>query len=124
MCIRDRIKTTPKELTVPKIEQIYFEVKEKMKLEALCRLIDLYLSLIHIYRNKITKKGCIGAPTWVIEIVSSGTSRRDYLTKLSLYADYGVKEYWIVNPMNETITVYRLVEELTPAVYTLSLIHI
>ncbi len=36
------IKTTPKELTVPKIEQIYFEVKEKMKLEALCRLIDLY----------------------------------------------------------------------------------
>ena len=69
-------------------------------------------------RNKITKKGCIGAPTWVIEIVSSGTSRRDYLTKLSLYADYGVKEYWIVNPMNETITVYRLVEELTPAVYT------
>ena len=69
-------------------------------------------------RDKITKKGCIGAPTWIIEIVSPSTSRRDYLTKLSLYADYGVKEYWIVNPMNETITVYRLVEELTPAVYT------
>ena len=69
-------------------------------------------------RDKITKKGCIGAPTWIIEIVSPSTARRDYLTKLNLYAEYGIKEYWIVNPMNETITVYHLAEELTPSVYT------
>ncbi|MBC8542936.1 MAG: Uma2 family endonuclease [Clostridia bacterium] len=69
-------------------------------------------------RNKITKKGCIGAPDWIIEVVSPSTAHRDYLTKLPLYAEHGVKEYWIVNPMNETITTYRLMEELTPAVYT------
>ena len=69
-------------------------------------------------RDKITKKGCIGAPTWIIEIVSPSTARRDYLTKLNLYAEYGIKEYWIVNPMNETVTVYHLEQELTPITHT------
>lgn len=36
------VKISRKELTVPNIEQIYFDVKEKYKLEALCRLIDVY----------------------------------------------------------------------------------
>ena len=36
------LKISRKELTVPKIEQVYFDVKEKDKLEALCRLIDVY----------------------------------------------------------------------------------
>ena len=36
------IKIARKELTVPNIEQVYFEVKEKTKLEALCRIVDLY----------------------------------------------------------------------------------
>ena len=69
-------------------------------------------------RDKITKKGCIGAPTWIIEIVSPSTSRRDYLTKLNLYAEYGVKEYWIVNPDREAVTVYQLDNDLLPAAYT------
>jgi len=43
------IKVVHQEMTVPEIEQIYFEVKEKMKLELLSRLIDIYnpkLSLV------------------------------------------------------------------------------
>lgn len=36
------VKVNRKELTVPKIEQVYFDVKEKNKLEALCRLIDIH----------------------------------------------------------------------------------
>lgn len=35
------IKATPKELTVPQIEQVYFDIKERAKLEALCRIIDM-----------------------------------------------------------------------------------
>ncbi len=49
------IKVVHKELTVPLIEQIYFEVKEKTKLEALCRLIDMYspeLSLVFCNTKK------------------------------------------------------------------------
>ena len=69
-------------------------------------------------RDKITEKGCIGAPTWIIEIVSPSTARRDYLTKLNLYAEYGVREYWIVNPDREAVTVYQLDSDLVPAAHT------
>ncbi len=36
------IKVVRKEITAPNIEQIYFEVKEKNKLDAVCRIIDMY----------------------------------------------------------------------------------
>lgn len=61
-------------------------------------------------RNKLTDRGCSGAPDWVIEIVSSGNSSHDYVRKLNLYADAGVQEYWIVNPMEETVLIYHLEE--------------
>jgi ATP-dependent RNA helicase DeaD len=43
------LKVVPKELTVPETQQIYFEVKEKMKLDLLSRLLDIHnpnLSLV------------------------------------------------------------------------------
>lgn len=49
------IKVARKELTVPNIEQIYFEIKEKTKVEATSRLMDMYLpDLAVIFCN--TKK--------------------------------------------------------------------
>lgn len=62
-------------------------------------------------RNKLTDRGCTGAPDWIIEIVSPGNSSNDYIRKLSLYADAGVREYWIVDPAKERIFVYCLVKE-------------
>lgn len=61
-------------------------------------------------RDKLTDKGCTGAPDWIIEIVSPGNSSHDYIRKLNLYAAAGVREYWIVNPMKQTIFVYHLEE--------------
>lgn len=61
-------------------------------------------------RDKLTDKGCTGAPDWIIEIISPGNSSHDYIRKLNLYADAGVREYWIVNPMQESIYVYHLEE--------------
>ncbi|WP_148409111.1 Uma2 family endonuclease [Murimonas intestini] len=59
-------------------------------------------------RDKLTDKGCTGAPDWIIEIISPGNSSHDYIRKLNLYADAGVREYWIVNPIEQTIFVYYL----------------
>ena len=49
-----------------------------------------------------------GAPDLVIEILSPATSARDLNQKRKLYARYGVKEYWIVDPEDETIEIQRL----------------
>ena len=46
--------------------------------------------------DKLTDKGCFGAPDWIIEVVSPGNRRMDYYTKLFKYRTASVKEYWIV----------------------------
>ena len=56
--------------------------------------------------SKINEKGCNGAPDFIIEIVSPSSQRMDYLTKLFKYRTAGVREYWIVNPLKQTIQVY------------------
>ena len=58
--------------------------------------------------NKLTDQGCTGAPDWIIEIVSPSTSSHDYVRKLNLYLDAGVREYWIVDPLEKHILVYYL----------------
>lgn len=67
-------------------------------------------------KSKLTDRGCTGAPDWVIEIVSPGNPSHDYILKLKLYAEAGVREYWIVNPMNGTVFVYYLEENAFEAV--------
>ena len=68
-------------------------------------------------RNKLTDKGCNGAPEFVIEIVSPSSSSMDYITKLYLYKKAGVKLYWIVNPESKDISVYNF-EQDTFKVYS------
>lgn len=61
-------------------------------------------------RDKLTERGCTGAPDWIIEIISPGTSSHDYVRKLNLYLDALVKEYWIVDPRTKKVWVYYLDE--------------
>lgn len=63
--------------------------------------------------DKLTDKGCFGAPDWIIEIVSPGSRRMDYFTKLFKYRTAGVREYWIVDPEKNRILVYDFVSENT-----------
>lgn len=63
--------------------------------------------------NKLTDKGCNGAPDWIIEIVSPGSRRTDYFTKLFKYRTAGVREYWIVDPEKNRILVYNFETEDT-----------
>lgn len=68
-------------------------------------------------RNKLDDRGCNGAPDLVMEIVSPSSKSNDYIKKLNLYLDYGVKEYWIINPLNKTILVYFFESDLSPFYY-------
>ena len=69
--------------------------------------------------NKLTDRGCTGAPDWVTEIVSPGNPGHDYIRKLNLYADAGVKEYWIIDPDKKRIFVYFLEKAFEVETYTL-----
>ena len=58
--------------------------------------------------SRLDKYGCKGAPDMVVEILSPSTQRHDRLVKLGLYQRAGVREYWIVNPEDQTVQVMLL----------------
>jgi|JI10StandDraft_1071094.scaffolds.fasta_scaffold08341_8 Uma2 family endonuclease len=58
--------------------------------------------------TKIDIRGCLGAPDWVIEILSKHTSAKDLNEKFEVYEEAGVKEYWVVHPSEQTVLVYTL----------------
>jgi len=67
--------------------------------------------IVFIAKNRLAivkEKGIFGAPDWVIEIVSSSTSKIDIKLKKDLYERFGVREYWIVYPEDEKAEVYLL----------------
>jgi Uma2 family endonuclease len=57
---------------------------------------------------------------WLFEILSPGkvNRERDLLVKRQLYARYGIEEYWIVDPENCLVAVYRQVEQSLESVST------
>lgn len=70
--------------------------------------------------NQIIRRNIVGAPDFVLEVISPGTKRRDYIVKLGKYEAAGVKEYWIVDPYEKRVLVYFLEEkESTPTIYPL-----
>lgn len=58
--------------------------------------------------DKLTNRGCLGAPDWIIEITSPSNPSHDYITKLGMYHNAGVREYWIVDAQNKNIHVYNM----------------
>ncbi len=60
---------------------------------------------------KLQKLACHGAPDLVIEILSPGNSKKEMGIKFDLYEENRVLEYWIVEPLNETVQIYSLQNE-------------
>ncbi len=56
-------------------------------------------------KNKLDGKRCNGAPDFIMEIISPGNASDDYIKKLYYYKNYGVREYWIVDPTRHIITI-------------------
>lgn len=58
--------------------------------------------------HKLDKRGVRGAPDWVVEVLSPSTAGHDQIKKRNLYERHGVREYWLVHPVDRVLTVYRL----------------
>ena len=70
--------------------------------------------------NKLTDRGCSGAPDLIFEIVSPTSRKMDYGLKNTIYSQAGVREYWIVDPAKERTTVYHYEDDAAPAIYPFS----
>ena len=57
---------------------------------------------------KLDKRGCIGAPDIVVEILSPGNNTKELKNKYEIYEEAGVKEYWVVSPAYQMVTIYLL----------------
>jgi Uma2 family endonuclease len=58
--------------------------------------------------KKIDARGVRGAPDWVAEILSPSSARHDQTVKLSAYERAGVREVWLIDPVERTLTIYQL----------------
>ena len=88
---------------------LWLHVKENDLGEVYSAPFDVYLSetivlqpdLLFVSKERldiITEDNVQGAPDVVVEILSPSTASVDWNRKRELYAEYGVKEYWIVAP--------------------------
>ncbi len=60
--------------------------------------------------EKIDRRGCLGAPDWIVEVISKETAHVDVHEKFQLYEEAGVKEYWLVTPDVKQVIVFDLNE--------------
>ena len=65
--------------------------------------------VVYCDRTKLREAFGRGAPELVVEILSKSTETKDRKLKFRLYERAGVKEYWIVDPMEVSIEVFPLV---------------
>lgn len=67
-------------------------------------------------RSKIHEDAIYGAPDLVVEILSPSTKKKDYSAKYHRYLEAGVREYWIIDPEERRVVVFRfdLMKNETP----------
>jgi len=66
---------------------------------------------------KIGPEGCRGAPDLVVEILSPSNTAIEMERKLKLYQEAGVREYWVIDPENNGLTVYVFQKDVIVKTY-------
>ena len=59
-------------------------------------------------KDKLDEAGCIGAPDLIVEVLSPGNNKKETHHKYEVYQEFGVKEYWIIQPIEQTLMIYTL----------------
>lgn len=58
--------------------------------------------------KKLDKRGVRGAPDWIVEVLSPSTAGLDHVKKRRIYEQAGVREYWLIQPLDRVLIVYKL----------------
>ena len=96
-----KVYTAPFEVRLPRISDITNKEILTVVQPDICVVCD---------KSKLDKKGCIGAPDLIIEILSPGNSAKEMKDKYSIYEESGVKEYWMIYADEKTVFRYILNE--------------
>jgi Uma2 family endonuclease len=57
--------------------------------------------------RKVDARGVRGAPDWLAEVLSPSTASHDERVKLPAYERAGVREVWLIRPIELTVTIYN-----------------
>ena len=68
-------------------------------------------------KKKLGPEGCRGAPDLVVEILSPSNTAIEMEQKLKLYQEAGVREYWVIDPENNGLTVYLFEKDIIAKTY-------
>lgn len=68
-------------------------------------------------KEKLRRRCIMGAPDFIIEILSPSTGKKDAFLKLTKYRYAGVREYWMVDPEKKRIVTYFFEEDEFPVIY-------
>lgn len=69
------------------------------------------VSFVSKARRHIIKDAIMGAVDLAMEVISTGSRRRDCIDKKDLYEQHGIKEYWVIDPEAETVEVFFLANQ-------------
>lgn len=69
--------------------------------------------------DQIITRNIVGAPDFLLEVISPGSRRKDYIMKLHKYEEADVREYWLVDPYQKIVMVYFFEDDACPAIYPL-----
>jgi len=86
-------------------------VRNEVADEDVTTVVQPYISVICDTIKLSDQRSCLGAPDIIVEVLSPGNNKKEIKTKYELYEEFGVKEYWLVYPDEQSLIQYVLTDE-------------